>query len=139
MRVALYDSAFRTLKELEPNNPQLQSLNTSTWVPTFSDTNRLNEEIARIKFRQGLSDLESHHNFPRQFSPQFRANGIEPNDYITYLPRPFHRLTPDGLHTSSINWNARWSRFLKEQPNARPETLLEQLHNMWKSVPWLGR
>jgi hypothetical protein len=139
MRVALYDSAFRTLKELEPNHPQLQSLSTSTWVPTFSDTNRLNEEIARIRARRELPDLESHHNFPRQFSPQFRACGIDPEDYLTFLPRPFHRLRPDGLHTDSVNWNAQWKRFLSEQPTAKPEDLLKQLHGLWKNVPWLDR
>jgi hypothetical protein len=137
MRVALYDSAFRTLKELEPNHPQLQSLSTSTWIPTFSDTNRLNEEIARIKVRRGLSDLESHHNFPRQFSPQFRAYGIEPEDYLTFLPRSFHRLRPDGLHTTPINWNARWDEYLNNQPKSKPEELLKQLHGMWKNVLWL--
>jgi hypothetical protein len=67
MRVALYDSAFRTLKELEPNHLQLQSLSTSTWVPTFSDTNRLNEEIARIKARQGLSSWSPTTTFLASF------------------------------------------------------------------------
>ncbi len=137
MRVALYDSAFRTLKELEPTNPQLQSLSTSTWVPTFSDTNRLNEEIARIKAGRGLSYLESHHNFPRQFSAQFRACGIEPEDYLTYLPRPLHRLRPDGLHTTPINWNTRGDQFLSDQPTAKPEELLKHLHGMWKNVLWM--
>jgi Predicted lipoprotein of unknown function (DUF2380) len=108
-------------------------------VPTFSDTNRLNEEIGRIRARRALPDLESHHNFPRQFSSQFRACGIEPEDYLTFLPRSFHRLRPDGLHTESINWNAQWKRFLEDQPTAKPNALLEQLHSMWKSVPWIGR
>ena len=139
MRVALYDSAFRTLKELEPNHPQLQSLSTSTWVPTFSDTNRLNEEIARIKARRGLSDLESHHNFPNQFSAEFRTSGIEPDDYLTFLPRPFHRLRPDGLHTAPTNWNVQWKEYLRKYPQPKPEGLFEQLHNMWKNIPWLGR
>ena len=67
IRVMLYDSAFRTLKELEPNHPQLQSMSTSTWVPTFRDASRLNEAIARIKAGRGLSELEPHHNFPSQF------------------------------------------------------------------------
>lgn len=139
MRVALHDSAFRTLKELDPNNPQLQSLSTSTWVPTFSDTNRLNEEIGQIRARRALPDLESHHNFPRQYSPQFRACGLEPEDYLTYLPRSFHRLRPDGLHTTPTNWNVRWGEYLRKYPQAKPEGLFEQLHNMWKSIPWLGQ
>jgi Predicted lipoprotein of unknown function (DUF2380) len=137
MRVALYDSAFRTLRELEPNHPQLQSLSTSNWVPTFSDASRLNEEIARIKARRGLSELERHHNFPSQFASQFRACGIEPEDYLTLLPRSFHRLRPDGLHTTPINWNARWDQFLSDQPTAKPEELLKHLHGMWKNVLWM--
>jgi hypothetical protein len=139
MRVALYNSAFRTLKELEPNHPQLQSLSTSTWIPTFSDTNRLNEEIARIKVTRGLLDLESHHNFPRQFSAEFRAGGIEPDDYLTFLPRSLHRLRPDGLHTTPTNWNAQWKEYLRKNAQQKPEGLFEQLHNMWKNIPWLGR
>jgi hypothetical protein len=137
MRVALYDSAFRTLKELEPNHPQLQSLSTSTWVPTFSDANRLNDEIARIKAERGLSELERHHNFPSQFASQFQACGIEPEDYLTFLPRSFHRLRPDGLHTIPINWSARWDQFLSDQPTAKPEELLKHLHGMWKNVLWM--
>jgi Predicted lipoprotein of unknown function (DUF2380) len=134
---AQYDSAFRTLRELEPNHPQLQSLSTSNWVPTFSDASRLNEEIARIKARRGLSELERHHNFPSQFASQFRACGIEPEDYLTLLPRSFHRLRPDGLHTTPINWNARWDQFLSDQPTAKPEELLKHLHGMWKNVLWM--
>jgi hypothetical protein len=70
-RVELYRSAFHTLKELEPNHPQLRSLSSSTWIPEFADARRLNEEIARIKAERGLSELESHHNFPRQFTSEF--------------------------------------------------------------------
>jgi hypothetical protein len=139
MRVMLYDNAFKTLRELEPNHPQLQSMSTSTWVPTFRDASRLNEEIARIRAGRGLSELEPHHNFPRQFTSNFRACGIEPDDYLTFLPRSLHRLKPDGLHTGPGNWNAQWLQFLKDQPTARPEKLLEQLHNMWKPIPWLER
>jgi hypothetical protein len=135
----LYDTAFKTLSEIEPNHPLLQSMSTSTWIPEFRDTNRLNEEIARIKAGRPLLQLESHHNFPLQFEPLFRACGIDPEGYRTFLPRSFHRLSPDGLHTGPNNWNVQWREFLKEQPNARPEKLLEQLHNMWKPIPWLDR
>jgi hypothetical protein len=139
IRVMLYDTAFKTLRDIEPNHPQLQSMSTSTWIPEFRDTNRLNEEIARIKAGRPLLQLESHHNFPLQFEPLFRACGIDPEGYRTFLPRSFHRLRPYGLHTGPNNWNVQWREFLKEQPNARPEKLLEQLHNMWKPVPWSDR
>jgi hypothetical protein len=139
IRVMLYDSAFKTLKELEPNHPQLQSMSTSTWIPTFRDISRLNEAIARIKAGRGLSELEPHHNFPRQFASNFRACRIEPEDYLTFLPRSSHRLKPDGLHTGPNKWNAQWDNFLNEHPNATPEELLKQLHNMWKPIPWLER
>jgi hypothetical protein len=97
----------------------------------------LNDEIARIKAERGLSELERHHNFPSQFASQFRACGIEPEDYLTFLPRSFHRLRPDGLHTTPINWNARWDQFLSDQPTAKPEELLKHLHGMWKNVLWM--
>lgn len=139
MRVFMYDNAFRTLRELEPDHPQLKSMSTSTWVPTFQDARRLNEEIARIRAQRGSSGLEEHHNYPRQFESNFRACGIEPEDYKTILPRAFHRLSPDGLHAGSINWNPKWKTFLIEHPNPRPEQLFEQIHNMWINVPWSAR
>ena len=130
---------FATIARSRHNHPQLQSLSTSTWVPTIGDTNRLNEEIARIKAERGLSELEPHHNFPRQFENDFRACRIEPEDYLTLLPRSFHRLRPDGLHAGPNNWNAQWKEYLQNHPNAKSEKLLEQLFNMWKQVPWLDR
>ena len=139
MRVLTYNRAFKTLRELEPTHPQLRSMSSSTWIPTFQDSIRLNEEIARIKAERELPELKSHHNFPRQFAPNFRACSIEPDDYQTYLPRSFHRLRPDGLHTAPTNWNAQWRQYLTDNPNARPEKLFEQLHNMWKQIPWSDR
>jgi hypothetical protein len=114
-------------------------MSSSTWVPTFQDSIRLNEEIARIKVERGLSELEPHHNFPRQFASKFRACLIEPEDYLTYLPRSFHRLRPDGLHTGPNNWNTQWKEFLNDRPKAAPEELFGQLHNMWKQIPWSDR
>ena len=135
LRVMLHNNASRILRELDPQNAQLQSMNTSTWVPTFEDTNRLNEEIARVKTGRRLSDPKSHHNYPQQFAPNFRACGIEPEDYRMFLPRSYHRLRPDGLHTGPNNWNVQWREFLTERPDAKPNELFDQLHRMWKQVP----
>jgi hypothetical protein len=139
IRVMMYDTAFKTLREIEPNHPQLQSMSTSTWIPEFRDSARLNEEIARIRAGRGLSDPELHHNFPLQFESVFRACRVEPENYLTFLPLSFHRLRPDGLHTGPSNWNAQWGKYLREHPNAEPEELFKQLHNMWKPIPWLDR
>lgn len=139
LRVMRYDGAYKALRELDPNNRQLTSMSTSTWIPTFADADVLNAEIGRIKVERRLSDLEPQHGFPLQFESRFRARDIEPEAFRTYLPRSFHRLRPDGLHANPINWNAQWDAYLENHPEAKPNELLEQLCNMRKQVFMVGQ
>jgi hypothetical protein len=122
------------LRELDPKNPQLQSLSSPTWVPNQSDIARLHEEIARVRRERGLPELELHHTLPRQFAPQFNEAGIDIESYRTYLPRDQHRLLPKGLHTGTDNWNAQWKRFFKEHQRADPNKVLELLNDMLKRL-----
>jgi hypothetical protein len=118
---------------LDPRNPQLQSLSSPTWIPTFQDINRLNEEIARVRGEQHLFDLERHHALPREFVSEFEKAGIDMGDYIVYLQR--HRLRPDGLHTGSDHWNGQWHRFFQKHAKPTPKKILEQLNDMLKQLP----
>jgi hypothetical protein len=91
--------------------------------------------------RRGGFDLEQHHMQPREFAARFRACGIEPDDYIVYLPRAAHRLRPDGLHTGPNNWNGVWRRYFQERGSGelKSEDIHRQLIEMWGSTPWLKR
>jgi len=134
-RIWFYDSAHRTLRELDPENRQLQSLSSENWVPRQEDINRLNEEIARVRREQSLVDIESHHALPREFARQFNKAGFDIRDYIVYLARDQHRFLPTGLHTGSENWNAQWRQFFKGRKNASPDEIIEQLHIMLNQLP----
>jgi len=135
IHIWLYNGARTTLRELDPRNPHLESLSTSTWVPTNRDINQLNGEIARVRRERGLSELEPHHNLPRQFSDEFSRAGVNVDDYVLYMPRNEHRLLPNGLHTGSNHWNAQWRRFFDENPNASPHQIFEHANNMLKQLP----
>jgi hypothetical protein len=131
----LYNSAHRTLRALDPRNPQLVSASTETWIPTNRDIIRLNDEIARVRYKRGLSDLEPHHTLPRQFSAKFNKHGIDIEHYVIFMPRGPHRLRPDGMHTGPDNWNAQWRRFFYANPNATPDEIFEHANSMLKQLP----
>lgn len=130
----LYAHAHRTLRRIEPRNPQLKSISSDTWVPTNEDLNRLNWEIETSRRRQSILDLEAHHAFPRQFSDRFERAGINTEDYIAYLPKDRHRLRPSGAHTGTDNWNAQWRRFFEEESRPSQDKLFEQLRRMLKEL-----
>jgi hypothetical protein len=136
IRLLLHSNAHRTLRDLDPKNPQLESLSSPTWVPTQRDINRLHEEIAKVLRKQSVCEFEVHHTLPRQFSPRFNGVGIDIEDYKTYLPRDRHRLLPNGLHTGSENWNAQWKRFFEQKRVPTQKQILELLSEMLKKGSW---
>jgi hypothetical protein len=142
VRFTIYNHHRAVLRELDPQNPLLttQYVSTRDWVPSRNDNDLLRREIEWIRNDRRLA-LEPHHNAPREFADLFRACGIEPNDYVTYLPRDAHRFRPDGLHTGPNNWNTVWRRYFKEQGDAKlkSEDIHMQLMKMWDSAPWLKR
>jgi hypothetical protein len=81
IRLLLHSNAHRILRNLDPKNPQLESLSSPTWVPTQRDINRLHEEIGNVLRKQRVCEFEVHHTLPRQFSPRFNDAGIDIEDY----------------------------------------------------------
>jgi Predicted lipoprotein of unknown function (DUF2380) len=134
IRLLLHANAHRTLRQLDPKNPQLKSVSSPTWVPSQSDIARLHEEIARVRRERGLPELELHHTLPRQFAPQFNEAGIDIENYRAYLPRDQHRLLPKGLHTGTDNWNAQWKRFFEKQKDSKQKEILKLLNDMLKGL-----
>jgi hypothetical protein len=133
----LYDSARKTLQELDPRHPELQWYQPEGWIPRQEHVSRLNQEIARtiarIKGKGGLSELEPHHTLPTQFKPKhFDRLGIDIDHFLLYMPRDLHRLKPHGLHTGPEHWNELWNRFFDARSKPTKEKVLEQLLKMLK-------
>lgn len=134
-RIFFYDRALETLRELDPKNPNLESLSTPGWIPRQEDINRLNEEIMRLRRERGFSWLEPHHTLPRQFRDKFDRLGIDIEDYITHMPNYLHRLRPNGLHTGPEHWNGQWKEFFRTHPNPTPDEVFDHLNGMLKQIP----
>jgi hypothetical protein len=137
-----YHYNLRVLRDLDPQNRLLttQNFTTRDWIPSRDDNYFLQRELDLVRRRGGF-DLERHHLTPLEFAARFRACGIEPHDYIAYLPAVAHRLRPDGLHTGPNNWNSVWRRYFQEHgsEDTDSEAVLRQLIQMWDSAPWLKR
>jgi hypothetical protein len=74
--------------------------------------------------------LEEHHLLPRQFEPQFKAAGLEIEDYTMPLEQGAHRLLPEGLHTGPMNWNWQWKQFFDIYPDAKADEILDFLDTL---------
>jgi RHS repeat-associated protein len=74
--------------------------------------------------------IESHHELPNKFKPNFKRAGLNIEDFKVPLERARHRLKPTGLHTGADNWNAQWARFFDVNKEATKEEILEQLAKM---------
>ena len=140
VRFTIYNHNRAVLRELDPQNPLIttQFLSTRDWIPSAYDNYVLRREVERLKYERDQG-LEPHHNLPREFANRFRECGLELEDYITYLPRDLHRLLPNGLHTGSGHWNARWREYFGKlaAEKAKSEDVFRQLLKMWESAPWL--
>jgi hypothetical protein len=135
-RLFLYDTAVETLRRLDPKNPQLESIYGPGWVPSNEDIQTINREIETLRWRERdlgrERDLEKHHNFPQEFADEFKACGLDPDDYITYMLKSEHRLRPDGLHTGPNSWNTQWREFFRRNDRPTPDEVHEQLNSMIK-------
>jgi len=65
--------------------------------------------------------MAKHHIFPQQFKNLFKSKGINIDDFTVSVPQNTTHLK--GLHGKGFNnlpgqWNARWSDFIKNNPNA---------------------
>jgi len=142
VRFTIYNHNRTVLRELDPQNPLITTpyISTRDWVPSARDNYLLRREVDWLRYERGRG-LEPHHNLVQEFANRFRECGLEPEEYVTYLPRDVHRFLPDGVHTGPNNWNSQWRRYFKEQGSKKlsSEDLLEQLVEMWGSAPWLKR
>jgi len=142
VRFNIYNHNRFVLRELDPQNPLITTpyISTRDWVPSARDNYLLRREVDWLRYERGRG-LEPHHNLVQEFANRFRECGLEPEEYVTYLPRDVHRFLPDGVHTGPNNWNSQWRRYFKEQGSKKlsSEDLLEQLVEMWGSAPWLKR
>jgi len=77
--------------------------------------------------------IEEHHQLPSQFASKFEDAGLNIEDFKISLERGAHRLKPDGLHTSSENWNAQWQRFFDANKNPSQQQILNHLSKMRKA------
>jgi hypothetical protein len=147
-----YNYARNLLEELDPRNPLLSALDTSKSFPQSWDVYRLNQEIAKMnewanlqkkglvdrydfETMQKLKGLDVHHPFPRDSFDEFRAAGIEPNDYIMPMGAGHHRL----LHTGPNRWEKLWTDYLDQAHDPSPADLIEQLNKMNKRYFWMRR
>jgi RHS repeat-associated protein len=79
--------------------------------------------------------LETHHLLPREFERQFKAKGLDIEEYTYNLPKSDHRLKPDGLHTGTGrggDWNQAWRDFFAKNPDPAREQILQQLDSMMR-------
>jgi len=76
--------------------------------------------------------MERHHLLPKQFKEFFSSKGLDTEKYTAKLPKDIHRLKPEGVHTGSESWNVGWKNFIKENPTATKEQILEHLGKMIK-------
>jgi hypothetical protein len=141
VRRMIYNHNFEVLRELDPKNPRLFAWTTRDWEPSERDNEILRNEIARVKEEIAEGELERHHNLALQFEKDFLACGLDPEDFVTYVPKNLHRIRPDGLHTGPTSWNKQWRQFFLDRANEDPSTsaVLQQLINMWEKASWLRR
>jgi hypothetical protein len=131
------------LREVQPTNPHLSALDTSTWFPQSWDVYALKQEIARLKdqnrtmfppeVQQRLSALDHHHPLPQAFEPEFKSKGIDPEDYAMFLDAGWHRL----LDTDPYRWQRQWREYLDSQPILTQEGVIEKLNAMMKQEPFV--
>jgi hypothetical protein len=126
----------RTLRGLDPFNPELSTTAIAPWMPSRWDIDRAHDQIEKLKGR-GSTILEDHHNFPKQYEDYFKYWGIDPDDYKMFVEWREHRGRPDGLHTVYHNWNPRWGEYVRAHPAPNPDELLAHLSSRMKGVPWL--
>jgi hypothetical protein len=133
----LYDLAWRTLHELDPNNPLLDDR--PTGVPTIADRKALNNETWRIRKQRGGWVPEENHWFVQEseMAPWFQQQGINPHDYTTYMSFADHRARGTGLHAHPFLLNQRWRDFRAGNERATADEMHQQLYNIL--TEWLQR
>jgi hypothetical protein len=143
IQLTRYNHALGTLREVQPTNPHLSALDTSTWFPQSWDIYALKQEIARLKaqdptmfppeVQKRLSGLDNHHPLPLDFEPEFKAMGIDPEDYAMFIDAGWHRL----LDKKPYRWQGEWDDYLANNKNLRQEDVIAKLNAMMKQKPFI--
>ena len=132
-RLILYDKAADMLHQLDARNRLLGIANPPAWLPSLEHVDTFNGQITAIRQQQRLREIEGHHQFVRQFADWFKLNGIEPEDYVTYMWAKDHRLS-GGIHSGPYPWNRQWGNFINENRQTSPDEIHRQLFRMLR--PW---
>ncbi|MCB9846361.1 MAG: DUF2380 domain-containing protein [Phycisphaeraceae bacterium] len=80
-----------------------------------------------------LRNIEGHHELPREFRGFFAEHGLEIDDFVRPLDKSNHRLRSDGLHCVTedrCTWNKAWDDWIRQNPDASRDKILEQLEKM---------
>jgi hypothetical protein len=129
----LYDLAWKKLRDLDPTNPLLDDR--PNRIPTIADRKLLNDETKRIRTERGGGEPEENHWFVQQFRPWFEQQGINPNDFTTFMSFNEHRAKGTGVHAKPFLLNRRWLDFREDKPNATANQMHRQLYNILQE--WL--
>ncbi|MCW3098461.1 MAG: repeat-associated core domain protein [Chthonomonadaceae bacterium] len=87
-------------------------------------------KVAKTVRRVGPNQL--HHVFPREFAARWEQAGIEYHEYTIPVERNYHQNVIHGGPGKGGAWNGEWRTFLKNNPNATPEEMWDQMRQMRK-------
>ncbi len=92
------------------------------------------ERAGAVGLGKLAGNTERHHLFPREFANEFRARGIDIEQFVIDLDKGRHRLTPDGIHTGprGESWNGVWKKFFNDNARATRQDIFDQLTKMRK-------
>jgi RHS repeat-associated protein len=125
--------AYHALRASQAGAPQGEIdriLQTPYVVPPGYRGNPRIDQLQQLRDRYYRSQIEYHHNLPREHIDYFRRAGLNIEDYVEAMRRDDHRLSPGGIHTGSNNWNRQWHEYIKEYPKPDANAIREQLRQM---------
>jgi hypothetical protein len=103
-------------------------------VTEVNEASSAKDAADAIKLFVGIR-YEAHHLLPQAeiFEKYFSKAGLSIEDYVLYIEKAVHRLTPEGVHTvAGGNWNRVWEQFFDKYPDATKPQILEKLGQMLK-------
>ena len=98
---------------------------------------RLNDETWKIRKQRGGWVPEENHWFVKGMRTWFQKQGINPDDYTTYMSFADHRAKSTGVHADPFLLNQRWHDFRAKNEDATADEMHQQLYNIL--TDWLQR
>ncbi|MEW6606579.1 MAG: hypothetical protein AB1414_03860, partial [bacterium] len=103
-----------------PLTPMERALVAGTLICGVNSIPGVSGGAARLGLKTALKNvLENHHLLPKAFKEDFIKMGFSKKELellTKELPIDLHRLSPEGLHAKTINWNKQWEKWLRETP-----------------------